>query len=164
MSISFILDTHALVHFKDDEKSSIVPLKGIDKMDSMCISDTCYVVWSDKKRYKGKLIFSGIVFRCICVITEIYASLKLHGLYLSFFKGALEDCAVEQEMFDGGEGSDSEVGEVIDELKKKQKRRKLVEENSGEKRRTKLKAKVCICGFGHLITISEVKETVLNRY
>ena len=43
-----------------------------------------------------------------CVITEIYASLKLHGLYLSFFKGALEDCAVEQEMFDGGEGSDSE--------------------------------------------------------
>ena len=62
MIISFILDTHGLVHFEDEEKSSIVPLKRIDKMDGMHIGDTCFVVWSDKKRYKGKLIFSGIVF------------------------------------------------------------------------------------------------------
>ena len=104
---------------------------------------------------------------------------------INFVKGTLKDCAVEQELFDGGEESDNKVTdheitdhevtdhEVTDEPKKKRRRRKLVEKNSGEKCETKLKAKVCkakVCKWCYvamrvwIFTILEVKDNSTKKY
>ena len=56
-------DTHALVYFLDERKTSIVPLKRVDKKDGMRTGEACDVMWSDKKRYQGTLIFTGTTFK-----------------------------------------------------------------------------------------------------
>ena len=54
-----VSDSHALVHFHDESTSSIIPLHRIVKEDDLHAGDPCFVVWSNKKKYPGILIFSG---------------------------------------------------------------------------------------------------------
>ena len=39
--------------------SSIVPVNRIDKMEELSLGDMCFVTWSDRKKYKGTLLFAG---------------------------------------------------------------------------------------------------------
>ena len=52
-------DTHALVNFQDEDTSSIVPVNRTDKMEELSLGDMCFVTWSDRKKYKGTLLFAG---------------------------------------------------------------------------------------------------------
>lgn len=55
-----ILDSHALVQFiNEDDKTSIVPIKRIAKKDELMYQGSCDVIWSNNKKYRGFLIFSG---------------------------------------------------------------------------------------------------------
>jgi len=49
-----------LVHFQEEQLSSIVPIKRVEKKEDLCAGENCYVIWSDNKKYPGTLIFSGI--------------------------------------------------------------------------------------------------------
>ena len=51
--------THALVHFQDEDRSSIVPLKCIDKVEELSVGDSCFVTWSDSKKYFVTLLLAG---------------------------------------------------------------------------------------------------------
>ena len=51
--------THALVHFQDEDISSIVPVKRIDKVEELSDGDSCFVTWSDRKKYFGTLLLAG---------------------------------------------------------------------------------------------------------
>ena len=53
------LDTHALIHFDKENSSSIVPLNLVEREDNLHAGNLCTVLWSNKKKYTGKLICSG---------------------------------------------------------------------------------------------------------
>ena len=53
--------------FLDERKTSIVPLKRLVKKLGMRTGDQCDILWSDKKKYQGTLIFTGMI---ICLITR----------------------------------------------------------------------------------------------
>ena len=55
------LDTHALVNFKVDNSTSIIPLKRVIKTDNLSIGEPCHVVWSNQKKYVGTLMYSGML-------------------------------------------------------------------------------------------------------
>ena len=56
------LDTHALIHFDKENSSSIFPLsRVIREEEDLQVGSLCTVLWSNKKRYSGKLICSGII-------------------------------------------------------------------------------------------------------
>ena len=61
---NFPIDTHALVYFQEEQLSSIVPIKHVEKKEDLCAGENCYVIWSDNKKYFGTLIFSGIDLLC----------------------------------------------------------------------------------------------------
>ena len=79
----FYVDTHALVHFVDEDKTSIVPLRRLDKKDDLCTGDTCSVAWTDKKKYQGTLIFSGIF---LIVSTTFYTNKEIFA-WVYFLNG-----------------------------------------------------------------------------
>ena len=54
-----VVGTHALVHFQDEDRSSIVPVKCIDKVEELSVGDSCFVTWSDRKKYFGTLLLAG---------------------------------------------------------------------------------------------------------
>ena len=58
--LCLILDTHALVHFNEDNTSAIVPIKRLEKEDNLTTGHQCSVLWSNKK-YSGILMCSGIL-------------------------------------------------------------------------------------------------------
>lgn len=47
------------MHFQDEETSSIVPMKNIDKPEDFSVGGSCYVIWSNRKKYLGRLVFAG---------------------------------------------------------------------------------------------------------
>ena len=57
------LDTHALIHFDEENSSSIVPLSQVVREDTgnLYAGHLCAVLWSNKKKYTGKLICSGSI-------------------------------------------------------------------------------------------------------
>ena len=55
-----LTDTHALVYFDSEERSSIVPLKRLEKRDDLFVGESCFVIWSDNKRYSGTLLCAGM--------------------------------------------------------------------------------------------------------
>jgi len=55
----WVKGTHALVHFQDEDTSSIVPVKRIDKGEGLSLGELCNVTWSDRKKYMGTLLFAG---------------------------------------------------------------------------------------------------------
>lgn len=48
----FYVDNHALVHFVNEDKASIVPLKQLEKKVGLCTANEYSVVWTDKKKTK----------------------------------------------------------------------------------------------------------------
>ena len=59
--LCLILDTHALVHFNEDNTSAIVPIKRLVKEDNLTTGHQCSVLWSNRKKYAGTLVCSGIL-------------------------------------------------------------------------------------------------------
>ena len=45
----------------EDNVTSIVPIKRIVKKDELVYKGSCDVVWSNNKKYRGFLMFSGML-------------------------------------------------------------------------------------------------------
>ena len=59
INLNYFVDTHALVQFMEDYTSSIVPLERLEKNQELCVGESCFVRWSNGKKYGGTLICSG---------------------------------------------------------------------------------------------------------
>ena len=95
----WVKGTHALVHFQDEDTSSIVPVKRIDKGEGLSLGELCNVTWSDRKKYMGTLLFAGNFIESLLIFIGIY-----------FFIGSLDACAIKQEQLEG-DLSDDELHE-----------------------------------------------------
>ena len=62
-----ILDTHVLVDFNEDNTSAIVPIKRLEKVDNLTTGQQCSVLLSNKKKYPGILMCSGVLLACVTV-------------------------------------------------------------------------------------------------
>ena len=57
--IFFKSDTHLLVDFFEEERTSLIPIKRVKKKDNLAVGDECGVTWADNKVYIGTVICSG---------------------------------------------------------------------------------------------------------
>ena len=59
-NVLILLDTHALVQFMDKDCTAIVPVKRIEKKDTVEYNGLCNIKWNNNKTYHAFLLFSGM--------------------------------------------------------------------------------------------------------